>query len=236
MDPQASRTVDLTKDQIWSLIAPLKKAAWYNRTRSQQIKTNSDWGDLWKALCYTGMILDKRFTRRTRLSSLILEKDFKDGPQYTLTRGQQQSSSYRYNRVEENAHRFCNHMIYDKYPFKLDFVFSVNKIRRYEATKVGYVIAANPMEAQCIADLLYAPFFTHDPDWSISTSTDYCTPIIDNNTDVFFELMSECLKETLTTKKRLFEQIEAIKKRIEKSDLIEDCINLNLCAYESNNG
>ena len=227
---------DLTKDQIWSLISPLKKSAWYDRTRLNQIKTSSDWGDLWKALCYIGMVYDLRFKKRYNLSSLILEKDFGAlNHVWQMTRGQMQSRSYRYNRIEENAHRFTNHWSHDNYPFKLDFIFSVNKSKRYEELKIGYVIASNPLDAETMAKMFYAPFFSNDPDCQIHTSSEYSVPIIDGNKDVYFQLMSGCLKTTIDRKNNLYINITEIKQKIEQISLIEDCINLNFFSFLSNN-
>jgi len=232
---------ELTQEQVWDIISPLKKRNWYDKTRPIVMKTSTEWGNLYKALCYVGIKHDNRYPKKMSLKQLIIAKDFchrqdQSGFHFTrFTRGENQAYQYRCNRMHENAHRFTNHIEYDNYDFKLDFIYIVFKSRTYDREKIGYVIASSAEDANQIAKMLYAPFFSNLPAVKISVGSDYSVPIIDNDQSVFFELMSKVSMKNLATKQSLYDQIDLLKAKIDISDLVADCINLNMCAYESNN-
>ena len=243
------RKKHMSKEQIWDLLAPLKKVHWYDRSRLKTVKTYSEWCTLYKALAAVGLVRsDDRYPVRYDLDKLILEKDFFEAGSivdpdlgvWQLTRCKLQAFTYRKNRLIENASHFLTNPDAGQYDFKIDHMFVVEASPEgdyWSSHVVGYVFASDQSEATVAANMLYTPFLAPVGYKVVSTSrSDHrCLPVIDNEKDSFFKKMSQALSEIEKKRSALALRKLETEKSINELDQIKICINLNTCAYAGDN-
>ena len=235
----------MTKEQIWDLLAPLKKIHWFDRRRLKTVKTYSEWCTLYKAIAAVGLVRnDIRYPERYDLDDLILEKDFYEesvmvSPErgaWQLRRGKLQAFTYRKNRLIENVSHFLATPNDSRYNFKIDHMFVVEASPEgdyWESHVVGYVFGSEHSEAKVAANMLYTPFLKPIgyKVASTSLSDQRCLPVIDNEKSYFFKKMSNALKSIDEKRDQLKKHILTSQKRLAEFDQIQTCINLNMCAY-----
>jgi hypothetical protein len=230
----------MTDDIVWNLITPLKNKHWFERTRLKSVKTISDWSNLYRALCYVGLGHDNRYPGITRLDRLLLKKDFDATNEYTLSRGKCQAYSYRRNRIIENAETFfrirARNPSYSGYEFVIEHFFPVLKMSgRYNSVQLGWVVATDSEDALRIADMLYTPFFPKNhPDNSrtVRIESDDKIPVLYGDRSQLVALMAKTSESIRKTRTKIQESIQKLKEQIDENILMEECLNLNLCAYD----
>ena len=235
----ASENLTMTRDEVWSVIAPLKKSTWYGRTRIKKIKTPKDWSRLYVALAYAGLVHDSRIESFSGgHKGLLREFDFESKPHYAMSRGQHQSFTYRANRIQSNSHWFLkNGPLHwaQKFKFDIDYYYPVVKGGYYNSTCIGFVVASDFDSANNICDMLYKPLVPNngdDRDSQVRVSEDRM-PVLFGNVDYFVHLMAAAKIKLDDRKKKLQEQIANINEKIEELDALNGIINLNMCAYGS---
>ena len=235
-----SEKINMTQDKSWEIIKHMKKRHWYARYRLQSLKTVEDWSDVYVALCLVGLLRDSRYPEATSLNRLLLAKDF-DGltGEWYLNRGQQQSFTYRKNRIHENAQKFAQtKRNRADYNFRIEHYFPVQKRKSYYSShRIGWVVASDIEDATRISDLLYVPFYpsvSETDETKVAIDESESMPVLYDNKTEYYNLMAMTAEKIRKSRKKLENNIREIEEQIKQNQMMEDCLNLNLCAFDQN--
>ena len=229
-------------DEVWDFIKPMKKRHWTDRHHLKSTKNVDDWSDVYVALCAVGLIRDYRYPEIQSLNRLLLAKDFEGViGEWHLNRGQQQAFTYRNNRIQENAQRFKSRYTRNRnfgLNFKIDRFFPVKKtISYYSSMQIGWVVASDLEDATRISDLLYAPFYPQKSETDqtkITIDESEAVPVLYGNKSEYYNLMAKTAEKIRKSRKKLEDNIQEIEEQIKQNQMMEDCLNLNLCAFDQN--
>jgi len=235
-----SEKTDMTQDKIWEILNPMKQRHWYSRHRRKFLKNADDWSDVYVALATVGLIRDPRYSGTMSLNRLIMDKDFPEVDQeWYLTRGQRQAFTYRKNRIEENAQKFRQYARNkNDYNFRIEYYFPVQKRESYYSSyRLGWVVASDFEDAERVSDLLYAPFYpqkSENDQTKITIDESESMPVLYGDKSEYYNLMAQTAAKIRKSRKKLEANIQEIEEQIKQNQMMEDCLNLNLCAFDQN--